>query len=200
MILLFSVSLFLCCTVRSEHDVQEWVPLGEVGITLFLCVLLMQWACSLSEFPLVQNGCSAYIVQGKRLSLKNGFTIASYVIWELLKTLNGKFGGNFPNLELAVINYFLEIFKKNQGRQINLSFSLVNPFFLWKPYLAGEGLQLSSMLWVSATLGASGCEGSLAPVAPGRTESTSWFPSLHSPVVECAWEQSCSAPVLPWKL
>lgn len=23
MILLFSVSLFLCCTVRSEHDVQE---------------------------------------------------------------------------------------------------------------------------------------------------------------------------------
>lgn len=116
MILLFSVSLFLCCTVRSEHDVQEWVPLGEVGITLFLCVLLMLWACSLSEFPLVQNGCSAYIVQGKRLLLQNGFTIASYVIWELLKTLNGKFGGNFPNLELAVINYFLEILKKKSGK------------------------------------------------------------------------------------
>lgn len=76
----------------------------------------MLWACSLSEFPLVQNGCSAYIVQGKRLLLQNGFTIASYVIWELLKTLNGKFGGNFPNLELAVINYFLEILKKKSGK------------------------------------------------------------------------------------
>lgn len=138
----------------------------------------------------MQNRRNAYKVRSTKLLLENGFTTVNYVIRELLKTSNRKFGSVLLNLELAVIqnlSWKSSLLKKNQGRQINSSYSLVSPFFLWKRSTP----VIQRALRESATLSpVNRSGGSLTLMDPDRTKSVSHFLSLHRRVLGNAWKYS----------